>query len=149
LARDQWGQLEFITHDGVRHSHVVPTPLFPISSPNEWISFRGPDGTELACVENPSALAPEVWQLLSEELAHREFVPVIERIVRVSGTTEPCEWMVETDRGATTFVLKSEDDVRRIGDSQILILDAHGTRYQIPDIKAVDKKSRRVVEWYV
>jgi hypothetical protein len=56
---------------------------------------------------------------------------------------------VETDRGPTRFVLKSEDDVRRIGDHQIVIVDAHGTRYHIPDINAVDAKSRRIVEWYV
>ena len=56
---------------------------------------------------------------------------------------------VETDRGPTRFVLKSEDDVRRIGDHEILILDAHGTRYHIPDPSAVDVKSRRIVEWYV
>ena len=96
-----------------------------------------------------ATLDPDVRQLLDEELARREFVPVIERIVRVSGTSEPCEWTVQTDRGPTRFVLKSEDDVRRIGDGQILIVDAHGTRYQIPDIKSVDAKSRRIVEWYV
>ena len=149
LARDQWGQLVFIAHDGARHSPVVPIPLFPISAPNEWVSIRGADGGELACIEDPSTLDPDVRQLLDEELARREFVPVIERIVRVSGTSEPCEWTVQTDRGPTRFVLKSEDDVRRIGDGQILIVDAHGTRYQIPDIKSVDAKSRRIVEWYV
>jgi hypothetical protein len=56
---------------------------------------------------------------------------------------------VETDRGPTRFVLKSEEDVRRIGDEQILILDAHGTRYHIPDLSKMDVKSRRIVEWYV
>jgi hypothetical protein len=149
LARDQWGELELITHNGVRHSRVVPIPLFPISSPEQWVSIRGADGIELACIEDPSALPTDVWQLLREELARREFVPIIERVVRVSGTSEPCEWQVETDRGPTSFVLKSEDDVRRIGDHQILIVDAHGTRYQIPDINRVDAKTRRVIEWYV
>jgi hypothetical protein len=69
--------------------------------------------------------------------------------VRVSGNSEPCDWQVETDRGPTRFVLESEEDVRRIGEIQILIVDDHGTRYHIPDINAVDNKSRRIVEWYV
>ena len=55
LARDQWGHLVFIAHDGTQHSPVVPTQLFPISAPEQWISFRGADGVELACVEDPSA----------------------------------------------------------------------------------------------
>ncbi len=96
-----------------------------------------------------AALPADIWKLLKDDLARREFVPIIRRIVRVSGNSEPCEWEVETDRGPTQFVLKSEDDVRRIGDHEILILDAHGTRYHIPDLSTMDVKSRRIVEWYV
>ena len=149
LERDQWGQLVYIASDGKRHANVAPIPLFPISEPESWIAIRSSDGAELTCIEDPRTLPGDVRQLLCEELSRREFVPVIRRIVRVSGNTEPCEWQVETDRGPTRFVLKSEDDVRRIGEQQILILDAHGTRYHIPDLSAVDIKSRRIVEWYV
>jgi len=149
LERDQWGQLVVIEPSGERHSNVVPSPLFPISDPEAWISLRAADGRELFCIERPDQLPTPVWRVLKEELSRREFVPVIRRIVRVSGNSEPCEWQVETDRGPTRFLLKSEDDVRRIGDQQILILDAHGTRYHIPDLSAMDAKSRRVVEWYV
>lgn len=149
LVRDQWGQLVFIGKDGQKHSNVSPVALFPISLPDAWISIRTSDGTELACVEDPRALPADIWKLLKDDLARREFVPIIRRIVRVSGNSEPCEWEVETDRGPTQFVLKSEDDVRRIGDHEILILDAHGTRYHIPDLSTMDVKSRRIVEWYV
>jgi Domain of unknown function (DUF1854) len=149
LARDQWGQLVFIGSDGVRYANVAPVALFPISDPDSWISVRASDGAELVCIEDPRRLPADVWGLLKDELARREFVPVIERIVWASGNSEPCEWQVETDRGPTQFVLKSEEDVRRIGDHQILILDAHGTRYQIPDLRDLDSKSRRIVEWYV
>ena len=149
LERDAWGELVYIAADGSRVSSVVPIPLFPISAPDAWVSLRGPDGEELACIEDPTTLPLDVQQLLTDELSRREFVPIIHRIVRVSGNSEPCEWQVETDRGPTRFVLKSEEDVRRIGDHQILVVDAHGTRYQIPDLKAVDPKTRRIIEWYV
>jgi hypothetical protein len=149
LVRDEWGQLMLIHADGTKYSNVTPVALFPISKPESWISLRSLDGTELACVEDPRTLPADVWQLLNEDLSRREFVPTIRRIVRVSGNSEPCEWQVETDRGPTRFLLKSEDDVRRIGDHEILILDAYGTRYHIPDLSALDVKSRRIVEWYV
>jgi hypothetical protein len=149
LVRDEWGQLIFIRADGQKYLNVATVALFPISQPDTWISIRLPDGTELACIEDPRTLPADVWQLLKEDLSRREFVPIIRRIVRVSGNMEPCEWQVETDRGPTKFVLKSEEDVRRIGDHEIIILDAHGTRYHIPDLSAVDVKSRRIVEWYV
>jgi hypothetical protein len=149
LVRDQWGQLIYIAANGEKFPNVAPVALFPISEPESWISIRSADGTELACIQDPRTLPADIWQLLKEDLSRREFVPNIQRIVRVSGNTEPCEWQVETDRGPTQFVLKSEEDVRRIGDHEILILDAHGTRYHIPDVTAVDVKSRRIVEWYV
>ncbi len=149
LIRDQWGQLTLITEEGEKISNVAPIPLFPISEPESWISIRSADGAELACVEDPRKLPADVWKLLKEDLSRREFVPIIRRIIRVSGDSEPCEWQVETDRGPTHFVLKSEEDVRRIGDNEVLILDAHGTRYHIPDVAQLDVKSRRTVEWYV
>ena len=43
---------------------------------------------------------------------------------------------METDRGETTFLLDSEDDVRRLGDYKALFIDTHGIRYLIPDTRA-------------
>jgi hypothetical protein len=149
LARDEWGHLVLIDSGGVRHTGVTAIAMFPLSEPERWISLCGVDGRELAFVEDPQQLSEEGRALLREELAHSRFIPVIERIMHVSGNTEPCQWQVETDRGPTQFVLKSEDDVRRLAAEQILILDAHGQRYYIPDLRLLDAKSRRVVEWYV
>src|SRR5262245_39637963 len=97
LLRDQWGQLTLIGADGEKHPNVAPIALFPISQPEAWISIRSADGTELACVEDPRTLPADVWKLLKEDLSRREFVPIIKRIIRVSGNSEPCEWQVETD----------------------------------------------------
>jgi hypothetical protein len=149
LSRDAWGQLMLIDAEGMRHLNVVPVPMFPISEAGRWISLVGSDGHEIVCVEDPSQVSSEVRVVLEEELARREFVPIILRVTWVSGNSEPCEWRVETDRGPTQFVLKSEEDVRRIGPHQILIVDANGIRYQIPDLRKADAKTRRVVEWYV
>src|SRR4051812_41151970 len=96
LTRDQWGQLVFTDSGGRKHTNVIPIALFPISEPGAWISIRDADGAELACVAEPHKLPADIWKLLKEEMARREFVPVIERIVRVSGNSEPCEWQVET-----------------------------------------------------
>jgi Domain of unknown function (DUF1854) len=149
LSRDAWGQLMLIDAEGVRHMNVSPVLMFPISDSSHWVSLVGGDGHEIVCLEDPQQLATDVRAVLEEELARREFVPIIERITWVSGNSEPCEWRVETDRGPTQFVLKSEEDVRRIGPHQILIVDSKGIRYQIPDLREVDTKSRRIVEWYV
>jgi hypothetical protein len=149
LTRDAWGHLVLIDSEGVRHGNVRAISMFPISDPEHWISLCDAEGRELVAIEEPDELPQDVRAVLLDELSRSRFIPVIERIVHVSGNTEPCEWCVETDRGSTQFVLKSEDDVRRLGPEQILILDAHGQRYYIPDLRQLDAKSRRIVEWYV
>ena len=76
-------------------------------------------------------------------------MPQIHRIVRVSLQTEPCEWEVETDRGPTKFVLKSDDDVRRLDKRRAMVIDAHGIHYLIPDTDALDRHTRRILERYL
>ena len=87
--------------------------------------------------------------ILETELAQREFLPQIRRILSVSLQTDPCEWEVDTDRGPTTFLLKGEDDVRRLDSQRAMVVDAHGVHYLIPNTNALDRHSRRILERYL
>ena len=149
LYHDGWGQLVLIDAEGERHEGVMPVRMFPFSDPEHWLSIVNPAGREILCVENPAELAPAVRETLENDLARREFVPVIRRIYSVSSILEPCEWDVETDRGRTTFVLKTEEDVRRLGPHQALILDSNGIRFLINDLHKLDAASNTVLERYV
>ena len=149
LSHNSWGRLRLIDREGRNHEQVTVVPLFPITDPERWISICDQQGRELVCVIDPNQLAPDTRAVLQEELSRREFLPVISRIVHVSGNSEPCEWEVETDRGRTRFVLESEDNVRRLERNKVAIKDSHGIRYLVKDVDALDKKSRRIIEWYV
>ncbi|MHC5539015.1 cyanophycin metabolism-associated DUF1854 family protein [Singulisphaera rosea] len=149
LTHDNWGRLVLIDADGRRHVGVEPVRSFPISDPGRWISLCDSHGREILCVESLERLSPGVRQILEDELAHREFVPVITRIVRVSGETSPSEWVVETDRGPTTFTLENEDDIRRLEGRSVLITDAQKLRYRVPDTGELDHASRRLLERYL
>jgi hypothetical protein len=149
LVRDQWGQLALVDADGVRHHNVTVVPLFPISDPEHWISICDADGEEIVCVADPAKLAPDTYRVLKDEMSHREFAPIVERINRVSSALEPSEWDVQTDRGRTRFVLQSDEKVRRLGANTVAIEDANGIRYLIPDVRKLDATSQRIIEWYV
>ncbi|HEY2893827.1 MAG TPA: DUF1854 domain-containing protein, partial [Pirellulales bacterium] len=71
------------------------------------------------------------------------------RILRVPVDAEPTQWEVETDRGPTRFVLNSNDDVRRLGPHRALVIDSHGIRYLIDDVRQLDHLSRRIIERYL
>lgn len=149
LLADDWQRVTYVDARGNRFVYVRVVPLFPLTDPDHWISICERAGRELICIVDPEELAPATRMVLQQILSRREFLPVIRRIVRISSFSEPCNWDVETDRGPTSFVLTSEDHVRRLGINQVSVTDSNGVRYLIDDVARLDKKSRRVVDWYV
>lgn len=148
LRHDAWGRLVFVDDAGREHVGVEPVRDFPISDPKHWISLVSAEGKELACVAEPEKLSPDVRKVLEEDLARREFVPVIQSIERIT-SADPTEWTVTTDRGPTKFVVKGDDDIRRLGRHRALVVDAYGIRYFIPDTKKLDAASRKLLERYL
>jgi hypothetical protein len=149
LALDPWGRLILTDGAGVVHMGVLPVRAFPISDPGRWVVLCDAEGRALVCIPDLAALPLDTEALLAQELARREFVPVILRVLHVSSYLEPAEWGVDTDRGPTRFVLKSEDDVRRLGPYSAMIQDAQGIRYLVPDTRDLDFYSRRAVDRYL
>ena len=148
LAPDGRGRLTLTGPDGSRHAGVAAVRMFPLSDPDRWVAITDPAGRELACIADPGGLAADVRELIADHLRRSEFLPRIRRVVRVSGRSEPCEWEVETDRGPTRFVLKSEDDVRRLPTGRLLVRDAAGVRYLVDRPDAMPAPSRRLLERY-
>ena len=149
LRLDERGRLVLETPDGRRFVGVEPVRAFPITDPGRWVSFCDADGREVLCLESLEGLSPESRRVVEEELALREFVPVIRRIVGVTGEGTPSEWEVETDRGPTRFTLDNEEDLRRLGNFRVMITDARKLRYQVPDTRALDSSSRRLLERFL
>jgi hypothetical protein len=67
----------------------------------------------------------------------------------VSSFATPSTWTVETDRGPTDLVLKGEEDIRRLGQGVLLVVDAHGVQFLIRDLAHMDKHSRRLLDRFL
>jgi hypothetical protein len=148
LFRDPKGRLVF-EMDGVKHDDITSIRMFPFTDPEHWIALCDKEANEIVCIEDMEALPPATRQLILEDLQAREFVPVIKRVISVSVAADPSDWHVETDRGPTSFTLNDEDDIHRLSPFRILIIDAHGIRYVIPDIRQMDASSRRILSHYI
>lgn len=149
LIRDPHGRLRLTTADGSVHEGVVPVRAFPIAAPAEGIALMGTDGHELAWINRLDDLPEATRTLIEDELASREFVPEIRRLRQVSTFALPSTWDVETDRGETRFILKGEEDIRRLGTATLLIGDSHGVQYLIRDLASLDKTSRRLLDRFM
>ncbi|WP_332848171.1 cyanophycin metabolism-associated DUF1854 family protein [Massilia sp. S19_KUP03_FR1] len=149
LRRDSFGKLILTGADGEEHLGVVPVRAFPIQSPNQGISLVRDGGKEVAWIDDMATLPAHLRTLVQDELDGREFMPVISSIVDVSSFATPCTWAVKTDRGDTEFTLKGEEDIRRIGETALIIADNHGIQFLIRDMFTIDKNSRRILDRFL
>ena len=149
LSRNPYGKLLMTAADGQVIEGVAPVRAFPIQSPDEGISLVQGDGKEVAWIEHLNDLPPASRALLVEELEGREFMPEIARVKSGSSFATPCTWQVDTDRGETQFVLKGEEDIRRIGAASLLISDSHGIQFLIRDMFTIDKHTRKILDRFL
>ena len=149
LWRDTFGRLVFTDEHGESHEGIVPAQPFPIEAPGENVSLLDSEGHELVFVARISELDADSRKLLMEEIAQRDFIPVIDRLVAVSTFSTPSTWQVRTDRGITSFVLKGEEDIRRLRGNGLLITDSHGVTYRIEDMRVMDRHSRRLLDRFL
>ncbi|MDM0045325.1 DUF1854 domain-containing protein [Variovorax dokdonensis] len=148
IERDPFGRLLLKSVEG-RAEVVQPVRAFPLSAADEGVSLVGEDGRERAWIDTLHDLAEPVRQLLREALAVRDFAPCLQRLHSVSSFGVPSTWTVSTDRGETRFVLKAEEDIRRLEGGALLIASGDGVQFRVPDPGALDRHSRKLLERFL
>jgi hypothetical protein len=146
LERDALGRLVFIDTHGHRHTGVHPVRAFPITAPDAGIGIMDQSGKELYWYPDLASVPKAELALIEEELAVREYMPVIEKITKVSTFATPSIWDIETDRGPTRIRLKGEEDIRRIAGNTLLIADSNGLQFLIKDSTQLDKVSKKILD---
>ena len=146
---DLFGQLILTDRIGSEPVAVELKRAFPITAPKEGLSVLSKDGHELDWITSLANLTDKTRRVLEDELAMSEFMPEILRVRRVSGYATPCTWQVETDRGETSLLLNAEEDIRRLAAPALLIVDGRGIQFLIPDPRALDVVSRKILDRFL
>lgn len=150
VQRDAHGALMLTLADGTRYAGVVPVRAFPMAAPEEGLSLVRSDGKEALWIEHLDQLPAVARALIEQDLAVREFVPIILKIRSVSSFSTPSTWQVDTDRGATQLVLKAEEDIRKFqGRTKLRITGSDEVQFSILDTTALDRASRRLLERFL
>ena len=149
MSRNQAGRLVLTLSNGETHEGVTPVRAFPVHAPEQFLALMSTEGKELVWVDEIASLPEDVRQLITQEIASREVMPTIESIQTVSTFSTPSTWEVTTDRGRTKFVLKGEEDIRRLSGGALIITDSHGLRFLLRDMNTIDKHSRRILDRFL
>lgn len=149
LTRNSFGQLILTQPDGRMVQGVVPVRAFPVQSPEQGIALMDTDGHEVVWLDALSDVPQPAQGLIRDALESREFMPEIQAIVSVSSFSTPCTWVVKTDRGDTQFVLRGDEDIRRLAGQTLLVSDSHGIHFLIRDLEKLDKDSRKILDRFM
>ena len=149
LAFDPFGKLVVTLADGTQHVGAVAVRAFPIAAPQQSISILSAEGKELVWIESLDALPENERQHVMQALQSREFMPEILRLDGVNSFSTPSVWRVQTSRGPTEFVLKGEEDIRRLSPTTLIVADAHGVQFLIRDLPALDRHTRKLLDRFL
>ena len=118
---------------------------FPLSDRHRYLSILDGKGQEACLIESVDRLDAASQRLVAEELAQYYRVTAIERIHRVRQEYRTLYWDVRTERGGRDFVVKwGPDTVLWLTPKTVQLEDVDGNRFIIPDIDALDPRSRKL-----
>ena len=149
LQRDAFGRWVLQMPDGTRHCPVTALRAYPVSAPDSGVALMDADGHEIVWIAELAPLDAALRAQVEKALGEREFLPEILQLTDVSSFATPSTWSVLTDRGATQFLLKGEEDIRRLTGTVLLINDANGVQFMIRDLAAMDKHSRKLLDRFL
>ncbi len=126
---------------------ITATRCFPITHPTHWITLRTTEGQEIGVIEDATELDSASRQALDAEFQRTYVLPRITRIHDILDRHGVPAWQVQTDRGHRTIeIFSSRRDIRMLDDRHVLIRDADGNHFEIPDYHKLDPASRDLLE---
>jgi hypothetical protein len=122
---------------------VKPAWAAPISRPNAYLALLDGKGEEIVMLPEPRALPADSWEAVQRELRQRNLTALVTAITQARQEFGATYWTVETDRGSREFVTQNlQENALWFSDTHLLLLDVDGNRFEIPDVAALDARSR-------
>jgi hypothetical protein len=149
LSFNPLGELVVSLADNTQHVKAVVVRAFPIAEPDHSISILSAEGKELVWIDDLAGVSVENRQVIERALQMREFMPEILRLDGVNSFSTPSTWRVQTNRGPTTFVLKGEEDIKRLSTTTLIVADAHGVQFLIRNLPALDRHTRKLLDRFL
>jgi len=147
LRRNKDGALVLTLNGQNPVSNVRVVRAAPLSHPARYITFLDQKGRELYTVDRLDDLPEPERRLVEEELAAYYLHSIIQHIYELESEFGVAYWDVETPRGRRDFVVKDvQSSITWLSPTRLLIVDVDGNRFEIPDLRALDRASQALVE---
>jgi len=137
-----------MTIEGDRsYTRVKVMRAAPLTEPDRYFCILDIKDEAICMVTELSELDDVSRPLVLEELDKRYLTAKVQKIVALDNEYGVTYWTVETDRGTREFVAKSvAENAQWLSDTRLMIFDVDVNRFEIPDMTALDRKSRNFLE---
>ncbi len=133
-------------YSGLKIQGLEPRRLFPVSGLRKYITLLDQDGKEQCIIRNIDNLMPESKQVIEDCLNEYYMVPRIINIIDSEEKYGILKMTCNTNRGLRMFDVRNRySDIKVLYDYRVLIRDSDDNRYEIPDHRQLDKKSKKML----
>lgn len=142
--------VDMTLYTGEKFSHLEPRRLFPMTGVSKYITLLNDDGDEVAVIRDLATLPEKERDVIEKCLAEYYHVPKIEAITGLSEKFGVIKFFCETDRGSCVVEIRNiVHQIKLMYGFRILIRDNDDNRYEIPDLRRLDRKSRGFLDDYI
>lgn len=149
LFVDEFEELHLQVGDDEPVGPVRLRRAFPVTAAGDFISLEDGDEKEVGLIRRVADLDRASREVVEGELERSYFTAIITRVEAIDVEYHVPTWTVATDRGSRTFELRSSRQDLRVLGWRVLIRDADGNRYEIPDLRHLDQASRTLVDQHI
>ena len=137
-------------YDGRFFENLAPRRLFPTTGLEKYITLLDSAGVEKAIIRDLNTLPPNERKIIEECLNEYYLVPKITRIIDCREKYGVLNIQAETDRGETLIEIRNVlNGIKLVYGIRVLLRDHNDNRYEIPDLRQLDKASRAMIEVFL
>ncbi|MBE5868625.1 MAG: DUF1854 domain-containing protein [Lachnospiraceae bacterium] len=137
-------------YDGRKFENLEPHRLFPMSGLEKYITLLDEKGVEQAIIRDMRTLPPKDREIIEGCLEEYYMIPKITRIIDCREKYGVLRFEVETDRGHVFIEIRNiVHGLKLLYGIRVLIRDINDNRYEIPDLRQLDKHSRQLIDSFL
>ena len=146
ITRSGDTKIELEIYGGETYKDLEPKRLFPLSGLRRYITLLDEKQKEKVIIRDLDLLDDASKKAIEECLGEYYMIPKITAVFSVTEKFGVITWNCDTDHGERSFRIKSRhSDIKVLYDGRVLIRDSNDNRYEIENINALDKHSRRLL----
>lgn len=145
-SREGTHLLDLEMYSGKKYERVEARRLFPVTGSDKYITLLDETGAEVAVIRDLNNLMEESRQAVQASLDQYYCIPKITAIREIGEKFGVIRVTAETDRGVCRFEISDRShNLHVLHDGRALIRDTNDNRYEIPDIRDLDRRSLDVL----